>query len=48
MLFIIFGESKRWILTERKQNKEKISGSKTNDVRSGCTVYYPAGDDRCF
>lgn len=35
------------MLTERKQNKEEISGSKTNDVRIGCTVYYPA-DDRCF
>lgn len=36
------------MLTERKQNKEEISGSKTNDLKSECTVYYPEGDDRCF
>lgn len=36
------------MLTERKQNKEEISRSKTNDVRRGSTVYYPAGNDKCF
>lgn len=46
-VFIIF-EERRWMLTEGNQNKEEISGSKINDVRSECTVYYPAEYDRCF